>query len=56
MNKNQYIKPISKVKVFTPNSLMIPISGETTPEDADAKGGWVEDEEGSEYKTFNVWK
>ena len=52
--KKSYITPTVKVKDFVLNKLMIPISGETTPEEADAKGGgWDSDEQS--YRHYNVW-
>lgn len=52
--RKKYNVPCTKVKAFTTSKFMIPISGETTPEEADAKRGFVEDE-GQDKPGYNVW-
>lgn len=56
MQKKKYTTPSVKAKGFVPGKLMIPISGQTTPEEADAKGGWTEDDIEEQGHRFNVWE
>lgn len=50
-----YTSPCTKSKAFVTGKFMIPISGETTPEEADAKGSSFE-EDGQGMPSYNVWK
>lgn len=53
--RRAYMKPIVKTRALVPWSLMIPISGQTTPEEADAKGhSW--DMEETPLQDYRAWQ
>ena len=53
--RRTYMKPIVKTRALVPWSLMIPISGQTTPEEADAKGhSW--DMEETPLQDYRAWQ
>lgn len=57
MKSKEYRAPATKVTAMGSHHLMIPISGQTTPEDADTKGAYYYDEERNTEKgtIINVW-
>lgn len=50
----KYLAPCTKFRAFVPGKFMIPISGDTTPEEADAKGSSFEED--GQLPNYNVWK
>lgn len=56
MNKKKYIMPAAHTRIVFADDLLLTISGETTPEDSDAKG-FFEEEDGSEWvRPKSVWE
>ena len=53
--RRTYMKPIVKTRVLSPGSLMIPVSGQTTPEEADAKGHSM-DMEDTPLQDYRAWQ
>lgn len=54
--RRTYMKPFIKARVIVPGSLMIPISGQTTPEEADAKGHNWDMEEETPLQDYRAWQ
>ena len=54
--KRTYMKPFIKARTLSPGSLMIPVSGQTTPEEADAKGHNWDMEEETPLQDYRVWQ
>lgn len=56
MNKKKYIMPAVHTRIVFADDLLLTISGETTPEDSDAKG-FFEEEDGSKWeRPKSVWE
>lgn len=54
MYKTKYVKPCIAVESIYSENLLISFSGETIPEEADAKGVWIDNETVvPEYRTLN---
>ena len=53
--RRTYMKPIVKTRVLVPMSLMIPVSGQTSPEEADAKGHSMDMEE-TLLQDYRAWQ
>ena len=54
--RRTYMKPIVKTRVLVPTGLMIPVSGQTTPEEADAKGHNWDMEEETPLQDYRAWQ
>ena len=54
--RRTYMKPFIKARTLSPGSLMIPISGQTTPEEADAKAHYWDTEEETLLQDYRAWQ
>lgn len=56
--KRKYMKPrIEIITMQSESSIMIPVSGTTTPEESQAKKNdiWMEEENGLDSRPTNIW-
>ena len=56
--KRKYMKPrIEIITMQSEQSIMIPVSGTTTPEESQAKKNdiWMEEENGLDSRPTNIW-
>ena len=53
--RRTYMKPIVKTRVLVPTGLMIPVSGQTMLEEADAKGHSM-DMEDTPLQDYRAWQ
>jgi hypothetical protein len=56
--KRKYMKPrIEIITMQSERSIMIPVSGTTTPEESQAKKNdiWMEEENGLDSRPTNIW-